>query len=247
MNGVIIVAKKDLRETLRSKASLFGIGLTLFMMAAAISLFNISIEPLLRQGLSTTILVTEIRLTIGTNVYAISFAIMIYVGIYINSYTLMIEKTKNSVESFLCTPISLKQFWFGKTISLFIYSLVLGAFGTIGAICISNILIISPAVGHWVIPDTILFVSLAEIPIIVFLLSSIFTLLQLLFTNVRLVISAFGAIAGGSLFILLNVRALASWTTIYVSFTIVIILALVICILSKLLTKERVVLSSKGQ
>jgi len=51
---------------------------------------------------------------IGITIFTVALVVAVYYSFIINSYTLLIEKTKHSLESLLCTPLTIKQFWFGQ-------------------------------------------------------------------------------------------------------------------------------------
>jgi ABC-2 type transport system permease protein len=169
--------------------------------------------------------------------------------IYISAYTLTMEKIKRSIESLLCTPLSLKQICLGKTLALFLPSLILGWLLTFGSIAGINQFFIVPELGKFIMPGAAPLVAiLVVVPLIVFFLSLLVIALQLIIANIRWVNAALmGAIfaVGFWLSPLLKLGP-ASWGIVFFSLGFAAILALIAFLLSPKVTKERIVLSSKG-
>jgi ABC-2 type transport system permease protein len=159
------------------------------------------------------------------------------------------EKVKRSIESLLCTPLSLKQICLGKTLALFLPSLILGWVFTFGGIAGINQFFITPELGKFIMPGAAPLVAiLVVVPFIVFFLSSLVIALQLIITNIRWVNAALmGAIfaVGFGLSPVLRFGP-SSWSIVLVSLGIAAILALITFLLSPRVTKERIILSSKG-
>jgi hypothetical protein len=112
-----------------------------------------------------------------------------------------------------------------------------------------NIFVVSPQVGHWIYPGVApLVATLLVIPFIVLFLSALFSLLQLIITNVRWVNAAFMIIFIGTMNgLMFSLRfSASSWSVVYISLGVAAILAVADFFLAKLLTKERIILSSKG-
>jgi hypothetical protein len=104
-------------------------------------------------------------------------------------------------------------------------------------------------VGRWVIPGTAALVAtIVVLPMIVFLLSSLVVMLQLMLQNVRLIQTVFTALLFGSSFGLSYTFRFSSgtWTMVYIEIGIVAVLGVIVWFLSTKLTKERIVLTSKG-
>jgi len=159
------------------------------------------------------------------------------------------EKIKHSLESLLCTPLSLRQIWLGKSLAVFLPSAILGLLFAFAAIAGINQLFIAPQIGQSVTPGAApLVATLVAAPLIIFFLVTLLVALQLIITNIRWINIAFmGLIFGVGFGISPFVRlGSASWNIVFISLAVAAILALVTISLSRLVTKERIVLSSKG-
>jgi ABC-2 type transport system permease protein len=248
MKEILVIVKKDLKETVRNKVFLFSIAATVFVIFMMLNNVRNTIEALLKTNLGWEP-AGYLQPIVGITIYTVALIIAVYYSFIIDSYTLVIEKTKHSLESLLCTPLSLKQFWFGKTMSMFIPSVILGFLFTVGAFCALNIFIISPKIGYWIYPGAAPLVAIfVAVPAIVLFISALFYLLQLIIANLRLIniIFMLVLIAATNTLILGPVFSTSSWSLVFISLGIAAALGLANLFLFKLLTKERIVLTSKG-
>jgi ABC-2 type transport system permease protein len=241
--------KKDLRETLRTKAFYVSIGMAIFVLAALSLAISGPIDALMEEDLLPAEIAAAIQPLIGTTAFMLSLMLMMLFCMFINAYTVTMEKVKRSIESLLCTPLSLKQIWLGKALAVFLPSVVLGLVFTFGGIAVINQLFINPKLEHFIMPGASPLVAiLVAVPLIVFFLSSLLIALQLIIANIRWINSALIAaifIVGFALSPALKFGP-SSWSVVFVSLGVAAALALVATYLSRLVTKERIVLSSKG-
>jgi ABC-2 type transport system permease protein len=248
MKEMMVIVKKDLKETVRNKIFILSMAVTIFLIYYMLNNVRNTIGTLLKTnaGIEPSILIQPI---IGITLFILALMTATYFSLMINSYTLLIEKTKHSLESLLCTPLSLKRFWFGKTLSMFIPSIVISFLLTIAAFCALNIFIVSPKVGHWIYPGAAHLVAIfIGIPAIVLFISALFYLLQLIIANVRTINIIFMCfvLVAINIFVLGPVMSTSSWSIVFISLGAAVVLGLANLFLVKLVTKERVILSSKG-
>jgi len=114
MKKVMVIMKKDLRETFRTRAFYVSVGIVIFIMIMLVQEVGVEIGTLAKQGNAPAV-----QTLLGTLALMLSLMLMMLFCIYINAYTLTMEKIKRSIESLLCTPLSLKQICLGKTSSIF--------------------------------------------------------------------------------------------------------------------------------
>jgi len=244
MQKIMVVMKKDLRETFRTKAFYASIGIIIFVMVMLALGIGGEIGTLVKEGKTSVI-----QTLIGTTAFLISLMMMMLFCLYINAYTIIMEKIKRSLESLLCTPLSLKQICLGKTLAIFLPSLVLGWIFTFGSIVGINQVFIAPGLGRFIMPGAAPLVAiLVVVPAIIFFSSSIIVDLQLIITNIRWVNAALMGTIFAVSFGLSPVLKFgpASWSIVFVSLGVAGILALIAFLLSPRVTKEGIVLSSKG-
>jgi len=241
--------KRDLRETLRTKVFYVSMAMVLFFMVMLGGAVRGQINTLIEKGLSPAEITSAAQPLMGTTVFMLSLMLMMLFCMYINAYTLTMEKVKRSLESLLCTPLSLRQICLGKSLAVFLPSVILGLLFTFGGIAGINQLFIAPKIGHFVMPGAApLAATLVTVPLIVFFLASLMIEVQLIITNIRWINAAIMGIIFGVGFGLSPVLRFgsASWNIVFISLGVAAALALVTIYLSRLVTKERIVLSSKG-
>jgi len=249
MKQIIVIVKKDLKETLRTRAFYFSIAIVLFFMVMLGGVVRGQINASIEQGLTPAEVIPVIQPLMGTLVFTLSLLVMMLFCLYISAYTLTMEKIKHSLESLLCTPLSLRQIWLGKSLAVFLPSAILGLLFAFAAMAGINQLFIAPQIGQSVTPGAApLVATLVAAPLIIFFLVTLLIALQLIITNIRWINIAFmGLIFGVGFGISPFVRlGSASWDIVFISLAVAAILALVTMFLSRLVTKERIVLSSKG-
>ncbi len=249
MKKLMVIMKKDLRETLRTKALYVSIAIALFILVAlGIGLGEV-IQTLIEQGSPPAEITAAIQSVIGTTALMLSLMLMMLFSMYINAYTLTMEKVKHSMESLLCTPLSLRQVCLGKSLAVFLPSVVLGLVLTFGGIVGINQIFIVPRLGRFIMPGTAPLVAiLVVVPLIVFFLVSLMIEVQLIITNIRWINAAFMALIFGVGFGFSPVLKFgpSSWSMVLASLGIGAMLALLVVLLSPRVTKERIILSSKG-
>jgi len=250
MEKVMVIAKKDLRETLRAKAFYGSVGIVIFVMVAIVAGLGRNISALIEQGTSPAEVASAIQTLMGTTAFTLSLIIMLLFCMYTNAYTLIMEKVKRSIESLLCTPLSLREIWLGKTLAISLPSIVLGLLFTFGGIAGINQFFVVPELGHFIMPGAAPLVAiLLVVPFIVFFFASLMIALQLIIANIRWISAALIGLVVAVMFGLsppILKFGSASWSIVFISLGVAAALALVTIFLSRLVTKERIVLSSKG-
>jgi ABC-2 type transport system permease protein len=249
MNYIMIIVGKDIRDKLHNKALFMMLAVAAFVIFMMISSIGGGISTLSSHGLTDEELYRASQSIVSNLCLMMVFMLMLMVSLYMNAYTVLLEKTKRMLESVLCTPVQLEHLWLGKTLATFIPSIALSIILSSVTIIVMNITTIEPEVGRWVLPDAAYLVAiLVGLPVVVFLLSSIIVMLQLMMQNIRLIQSIFTALIIGSSFGISYAFRLstASWVMVYIVLAAAAVLGLAVWLLSKRLTKERIVLSSKG-
>jgi ABC-2 type transport system permease protein len=249
MTDVTVIIRKDLGEMLHNRAMIMMLVVSCFIIFMIANSFGSGIESLSKQAVSDTELYETVRAMVGTLCMMIVFLIMLLVSLYMNAYTVLLEKTRRTLESLLCTPVKLKNLWLGKTLATFIPSLIIGLLLGAIVLIIINLTVIVPEAGRWILPDAAALVTaLIALPLIVFLLSSLVIMLQLMLQNVRLIQTVFTALIFGSSFGLSYVFRYTDtgWMVALGALGLALLLGLVIWFISRNLTKERIVLTSKG-
>ncbi|HRU33129.1 MAG TPA: hypothetical protein P5310_06920, partial [bacterium] len=136
-----------------------------------------------------------------------------------------------------------------KTLALFLPSLILGWLLTFGSIVGINQIYVVPSSGQFIMPGPAPLVAiLVVIPIIFFFLCLLIIDMQLIITNIRWVNTALMVAVFTVSFGLSPVLKFgpSSWNIVFVSLGVAAVLALISFLVSPRVTREKIVLSSKG-
>jgi len=255
MRQTMVIVKKDLRETLRTGAFYVYIALAVAIMAvvgvrALGGVIGGQIYTLMEQGLAPAEVVAAVEPVMGTVLVMLSLQFMMLFCLFGNAYNLTMEKTKRSLESLLCTPLSLKQIHLGKSLAVFLPCMVLGlslAFATVAG---ANHLLLAPQAGQAVMPGSAsLVATLVAVPLIFFFFITMLVALQLIITRIQWINAVLAGLLAAIL-VALNYGlfgfGFAPWSILFASLAVAAVMALATVFLSRLVTKERIVLSSKG-
>jgi len=161
------------------------------------------------------------------------------------------EKAKGPIESLLATPLTARAVWIGKSLAIFLPAYIIGFIATLIVILTINLASILPTTGHFVLPLPEVFTSFLFLPLLMFaliLLGVIFSLITnpvigqtiIIFIGV-LLLQVVGQV-GGRLWWLL-----ASWDYALYNLAGAALLGIIAFYLSRSLSKERIILSSKGK
>lgn len=246
----MVIMKKDLREALRTRSFYVSIGVMIFsLVVLGGTLGRSMIEGVIQEGLPAQT-ASAIQPLVGILALLLALMFMLLFCIQMN-VPVMTEKMTRSIESLLCTPVTLRQIWLGKSLAMALPSVVLGLLFTFGGIAGINQFFIVPELGSFIMPGAAPLVAiLVAVPLIVFFISSLVVALQLV-TGSAWITAALGGLMGlifGLGFGFSSVLSFSSgaWNIVFICLGVAAVLALVTIFLSPRLTKEKVVLSSKG-
>lgn len=246
MRQVFIIARKDMKEALRSRSTYFYI---FFMLLISLSYFSGAptvIRRLTEQGLNPADLQAEIQSFLNTIVYTLPLVLIMLSSSFLSTYSIIMDKAKRTLESLLATPASLRQIWLGKSLAVALPSIAVTLLVLLIVVIAVNQVFIVPTIGVFLMPGALsLVVALLIIPVMAFFAVSIVGFFQLIMANPRIANFAFMAIFLGIYFATITEVA-ASWDFSLIYLVVTIALVAVTLVLGRFLSKEKVVLSSKG-
>jgi ABC-type Na+ efflux pump permease subunit len=161
------------------------------------------------------------------------------------------EKAKGPIESLLATPLTARAVWIGKSLAIFLPAYIIGLIATVIVILAMNFASILPATGHFVLPLPEALTSVLFLPLVMFaliLLGVLFGLITnpvigqtiVIFIGVVL-LQVVGQVGGRITWLL------ASWDYALYNLAGAALLGIIAFYLSRSLSKERIILSSKGK
>jgi ABC-2 type transport system permease protein len=241
------IAKKDMQEAFRKRSTYVYVVLMLFIsFPTYVGGLGNTIRSFGDQGATTAQTIDAIRRFIDSTAYTQPVTLAMLFCTYLSAYAVILEKAKRTMESLLATPASLRQVWFGKNLAVALPSMLVTLLILVAAIVTLNLALIVPRTGTFVMPSvipalTVLFI----LPLLILAVVSLVSVLQLTLSNPRLANFAFILVFFG-FYALTVANALISWNfaSIYLIALAVLFGANVLA--SRLLTKERVVLTSKA-
>lgn len=255
MRQAMVILRKDLRETLRGRAfySYSAIALVIVVVVGVRGLGGViggQIDALMEQGLAPAEVAIAVRPLMGTALFMLSLALTVWLCFYGNSHNLVMEKTKRSLESLLCTPLSVGQICLGKSLAVFVPCVVLGLLLAFAGVVGASQLLLAPRIGQSVMPSgPVSAATLVSVPLIAFCLASLLVAVQLVVAKAQwingVLLAALAAVIVALNYGLMGF-GLTPWSIIGVSLAVTAALALPTIYLFRLATKERIVLNSKG-
>jgi ABC-type Na+ efflux pump permease subunit len=248
MSKIWIIARKDILEALRSRSTYVFIVIMAVVTFSVISSYTTTINNLHREGASAQTIYNASSSFLNNNAYLLPMLYSIFVCTIFANYSVILDKAKRNIESLMATPASLNQIWLGKSLAVTLPSIMVGIGVSVIAYIVMNYGFVIPQTHRFIFPEALAVVSVfILVPILIFVIVTIVIYVQLVISNPRIanlvltvifLVLLFGANALGFLGIAVN------FALIYLG---MIILCTIISFgLSRSLTKERVLLSSKG-
>jgi ABC-2 type transport system permease protein len=249
MNKLWVIAKKDIRESFRSRSTyLYIIILFVFGFTYTAS-FNSGINKLTEANLSAAELKTGVTLILNSFAAVLPVMFSIWICTIFATYSVVLEKAKRNFESLMVTPVSIKEIWMGKTLAVTLPSIIIGLGAAIVFLIFLGITKVTPLVGSFILPD-LLYIGTAVIlvPLLVFSMVSVVIYLQLTIPNPRFA----NFIFLGIFFLLFFGMNFMTGLGVNVNFPEIILGVIILCsaisfLFSRSLNKEKVLLSSKEQ
>ncbi len=241
-----ILASKDLKEVFRSRTTYLYIVVLLLISFSIFNGLSRTLNQMSNQGANTETMVATARATLGIMVSTLPLVFNMLFSNFLSNYAVVTDKSKRVLESLLATPLSLRQLWAGKSLAITLPSVIISFVLSAAALVLMNNLFVVPAVGRFVLPSAAtMLTGWVLVPIISLLVTLAVVLFQLILSNPRLASFVFMIMFFG-VFIIPTIPALSSLNIEMIYLLLIAALVVVNLLLSPVLTKERVILSSKG-
>jgi len=251
MKGMLVVLQNDVRDILRSKGFLIVaiiIGVLTVGMAVGVP---IALHSWLATGPAWEETKPLLELFMGLAVNYVPLIVLFSCMATWATDPIAKEKAKGPIESLLATPLTARGVWIGKSLAIFLPAYIIGLAATLIVILAMNLAAILPATGHFVLPLPEAFTCFLFLPLFMFalvLVGIIFSLItnpvigQTIIIFVGVVLMQVVGQVGGRLWWLL-----ASWDYALYNLAGAALLGIIAFYLSRSLTKEKIILSSKGK
>jgi hypothetical protein len=243
-----IVFQRDFKELRQTSAFRVMVIISVVITAAASIAVSIILgrQEWLAQEAARPILV----LILGIIIYFLPlFILMAFIWAF-GSLPIVQEKVNGNLDSLLATPLETKAIWMAKSLTIFLPGYVISTAAALVVLLAVNFATILPATGEFLLPAPVLLLGFLINPLLFFGLISFIVLFSLA-NNPDIAIApsfilGFGLMIGIPLGLATGTIDLASWSFSLWYLAAVIAAWIIIIYLSRLLTKENIVLSSKG-
>ena len=245
MNRMFLLIRKDIKEAFASKSTMLYVVILAVIAFPYYEYAKSSLDRMVQQGASLNILIETAQMSVSSMFVSLPLVLIMLSCSVFAAYAILLDKTKRSLESLLATPLSLRQLWVAKNLAVTLPSVVIGVGVSIILLVLLNILVYTPVTGV-IMPDISALISgLILTPLLTFLTVSIVAFLQFVMTNPRYASMVFSMLFV-SIYLLTITGVSANWDFNLIYLGMIAVLFLINVFLSRLLTKEKIVLSSKA-
>lgn len=240
--------RRDFNE-MRSTAA-FRIMLAVAVVVTVGASLGISIALRLQSWYGEPEAVPALDLIVGLAVYFIPlFVLLAFIWAFAN-LPVVKEKANGNIECLLATPLGPKALWMGKGLAIFLPSYVISVVASGIVVLAVNVVAILPGWDMFAGPGAALVNGLIVNPLLFFALLS-FVVLFSLADNPEVAIApsfliGFGLMIGVPLGLSTGVIDVVSWSFALWYLCATVVAWLIVLYLTRLLTSQRIVLSSKG-
>jgi len=248
LKNMSVILQRDFRELRQTNA--FRIMVIVAGVIAVAGVAGISIalsrQPLLGEETARPLL----ELMMGLVAYFLPLIVLMAFIWAFASLPIISEKINGTIECLLATPISPGALWIGKSLAIFLPGFGISVIVTLIVVLAVNLIAINPATGYFVLPAPALVAGLIINPLLFFGLLAFIVLFSLA-NNPDIAIApsfivGFGLMMGLPIGIATGTVNLASWTFALWYLVSAVIVWAVVGYLTRLLSKENIVLSGKG-
>jgi hypothetical protein len=243
-----VIAGKDIREAISSRSTYLYIALLFFLTFTYFSLLTGLINQAIENHLSQIEILQMCQVFLNNMASSLPMMFSVLMCTIFAAYSVIVDKAKHNLDSLMVTPISMKQIWMAKTLGVTIPSVGIALGVTIVGYLVMNFILVMPQTHSFVFPGwSILLTDLVIVPILIYFIVALVIYFQLVIYNPRVANLVFTG-----LFLLLFFSSnIITQKAITIDYNLIYLGLIVLCggltyIFSFFLTKEKVILSSKG-
>jgi len=243
-----IIFKRDFRE-LRQTNTFLIISIVFSVVTIAIAV-SVSIVLSRQEWIGQKAAGPILELIVGLIAYFLPLAVLMTFIWAFSSLPVVKEKVNGNIASLMATTLTPKEIWWGKSLAIFIPGYVISVISTMIVLLTVNLSVIVPATGNFLLPLPLFLVSLILNPLLLLGLL-LFIILFSLANNPDIAITpsflvGFGLMMGIPLGMASGAIKLSSWSFFLWYLAGVAIVWIAIFFLTRILTKENIILSAKG-
>jgi ABC-2 type transport system permease protein len=248
VKGAILVCRRDLNE-MRATAA-FRIIVAFTIIITAIAAVAISIALHLQSWYGAPEAAPILDLILGLIAYFFPLFILITFIWAFASFPITSEKVNGNIECLLATPLSPKELWVGKGLAIFLPGYLISLIASCIVLLTVNFAAVLPGWEIFILPGAALVNGLVINPLLLFGILS-FIILFSLADNPDVAIApsfliGFGLMIGIPVGLMTGTIDISSWSFVLWYLGGVVVVWAVVLYLRRLLTRQNIVLSSKG-
>ena len=245
MKKLCVIASKDVGEAFSSRSVYVFLLVMLLVTFSYVSTYNRNVSRLANPQAIESFS----RDFLNSLAYLIPLMYSIIICSIFSNYSVTLDKAKRNIESLMATPVGIKQIWIGKSLAVTLPSVAIGLAVSILVYSILNVGFVMPHTHAFIFPAPVAILSaLLVIPVLVFAVVTVVIYIQLIIANPRIANFVF---TGMFILTVFGVNFLGGIGVSLTYFPLVYLAVAALCglaslVLSRYLTKEKVLLSSKA-
>ena len=234
MNRTLVVARKEAKELLGNKGTLFlGLGFALFFPILRLLAIIKGYSEFGVEG-------STVATSLDGSIFFLSAALGLLITYISASQIFLREKRDGVIETLMCAPVNLRQIWLGKVLGITVFAYLLSLFTALVILVISNILS-----GSLLLPTVAILVHvLLVVPTLIAAFAGLmgFVQFRLGMRENRILEFVIFLPAFAALYAIgFQATFTSSWTHVGILFAISLLLLVITAYITKGLSKERIV------
>ena len=248
MKGTLLVLRRDWRDMRLTAAFRIMVGTTAAI--AIVASGGITVGLRLQPWYGETGATPVVGLIVGLVAYFLPLFILIAFIWAFASLPVAQEKANGNIEALLATPLAPTAIWVGKCLAVFVPGYVLSLVASCLVLVVVNLGVVLPGWGLFLLPGPSLLNGLVTNPLLFFAML-LFIVLFSLANNPDIAIApsfiiGFGLMIGVPVGMVTGAIDISSWSFAAWYLVATVIAWAVVLWLSRLLTRQNIVLSGKG-
>jgi len=234
MNRILVVTRKEAKELLGSKGTLFlGLGFALFFPI-------LRLLAILKGYSEFGVEDSTVATSLDGSIFFLPAGLGLLITYMCASQIFLLEKRDAVIETLMCAPVNLRQIWLGKVLGITVFAYLLSLFTTLVILVVSNIIS-----GSLLLPTVATLVHvLLVVPTLIAGFAGLIGFVQfrlgmrenriltfVIFMPFFIVLFSIG----------IQATITTSWTQVGILFAISLLLLAVTAYLTKRLSKERII------
>jgi ABC-type Na+ efflux pump permease subunit len=248
MKRMVLILRRDFKEMRSTTAFRIMIIIATFMVVAASVGISIALRLQSWYGMAEAALALD--LILGLVVYFLPFMVLMAFVWAFASLQITNEKVNGNIEYLLATPISPITLWIGKCLAIFVPSYLISIIASLIVLLMVNLAAILPGWDMFVLPSAALVSGLIINPLLFFALLAFIVLFSLA-NNPDIAVApslliGFGLMIGIPVGLLTGAIDITSWSFSLWYLIGTVVAWVVVLYFTRLLTRQNIILSSKG-